>query len=300
MPQSPAPQSSFFHGNMFGILSIILWSASALAVVYTNQMPAFLTTAISTFVPFVLFFIKWCFIDRSLKPALTLGVRELWLPFLGLGSYFILYIFAFKNAPALEANLLNYLWPILMIVFSGLIFKNHALGIPEIGGGILGFIGTYFIFTSKGDLTFDNAYMLGYILATIAAFIWAYYSLVSSRGEDNLNRVGMSMFYIAVLCFILHLLIEQSYTPDVTEYGGAVFLGVIGIAYAFWDKAMKFGNVKLLASLSYFIPLFSTLLLLVENGFDGSPRVITAMICILGGCFLVNARDAWIRIRKKK
>lgn len=296
---STPSSSHFLRGNVFGLLAIVLWSASALAVVYTDLMPAFLTAAISTFVPFLLFVLKWALIDRSLKPALTLGMKDLWLPCLGLGSYFTFYIMAFKHAPALEANLLNYLWPILMICFSGAIFKNHPLGIPEIGGGMLGFVGTYFIFTSKGELDFDNAYMVGYLLATTAAFIWAYYSLVSSRGDDNLNRVGMSLFYISVLCFVLHLGFEPRYTPTTTEYGGAIFLGIIGIAYAFWDRAMKLGNVKLLASLSYFIPLFSTLLLLIKDGFDGSPRIITAMICILGGCFLVNARDAYNRIRRR-
>ncbi|HET7839847.1 MAG TPA: DMT family transporter, partial [Rectinemataceae bacterium] len=98
----------------------------------------------------------------------------------GIFGYHFLLFTAFRSAPAVEANLLNYLWPLLIVVLSPLFLPGLALGLRHVAGAILGLAGAVMI-VSGGRLSPDLSHLGGYLLAAAAALVWACYSLLTKR-----------------------------------------------------------------------------------------------------------------------
>lgn len=188
--------------------------------------------------------------------ALTIGA---------LSGYHALYFVALKRAPVVEASLVNYLWPLLIVVFAA------ALGGARIApaqwlGTLLGLAAAVLVVTRGGrpDLSPDHA--AGYAAAAGAAVVWALYSVLNRR----FAVVPSATIYVAcaatgVIGFAMHRALEAWVAPAAGQWAaiGALALGPVGIAFWLWDTGTKRGDIAVLGTLSYAAPLLSTALLLV-------------------------------------
>ena len=210
----------------------------------------------------------------------------------GLFGYHFFYFTALRNAPAVEASLIGYLWPLLIVVGSALL-PGERLGWHHITGVLAGLAGTVLI-VSKNSLSFDGSFAFGYSAALLSAFTWAAYSLLSRRfGAVPTDVVTGFCAVTAIFSLICHLALEQTIWPQGTGQWLAVAgLGLLPVGGAFyaWDFGVKHGDIRVLGSASYAAPLLSTLILVASGVGQADWRVALACVLITGGA-VVAAKD---------
>ncbi len=249
------------RGNIAGIFAIILWATLALFTVSTGKIPPFQLTFMAFSIAFLIGVIGWLKQGGNVLRYLRLPLRVWFLGIYGLFGYHFFYFLALKSAPSLEANLINYLWPLLIVLLSAFL-PNEKLRWFHIVGSLLGFLGAFLLIGSNG-LSFSSEYTQGYIYALICAFVWSSYSVLSRYfGEVPTLAVGGFCGVSALLSLGAHMLFEETIVPTFMESLAVLGLGLgpTGIAFFVWDYAMKKGDIKLIGALSYATPLLSTLL----------------------------------------
>lgn len=244
---------------VYALTAIFLWATLAFLSLQLSTVPPFLllglclTTGSLCGLPWIK---QW----KVSWTTLALGVY-------GLFGYHLLLFLALRNAPPIEANLLNYLWPLLIVLLSPVFLKGFHLRINHIIAAILGFFGALLIVTG-GQISISSENMQGYLLAIAAAFVWASYSLLTKKVRPfPTAAIGLFCFVSGILSLICHGLLETSYSLNSSEILPliAISVGPLGIAFFMWDRALKAGDPRIIGSLSYLTPMLSTLLILTTN-----------------------------------
>lgn len=275
-------------GNLFGLFTIILWSSLALFTVLSGDIPPFQLLSISFFIAsFIgLFMLKKQ--KKKLKDLFKIPLKVYIFGVYGLFGYHFFYFVAIKNAPAVEANLLNYLWPLLIVVFSAFL-PNEKLKWYHILGTFLALTGAFLLVSKGGGLEFDKNYTWGYTSALIAAVIWSSYSVIS-KTLSKIPTYAVTGFCLltALFSFGAHLVLEQTVTPSTTQLFASIMLGLgpVGGAFYLWDFAVKNGDIKVLGSLSYLAPLLSTLILVFMGVSPMSISIALACGFIIAGSII--------------
>ncbi|WP_376100029.1 DMT family transporter [Roseomonas sp. CCTCC AB2023176] len=211
----------------------------------------------------------------------------------GLFGYHALYFAALAWAPAVEANLLNYLWPLMIVLLSAPIL-GLPLGPRRLGGVVLGAAGCALL-VGPGA-TFPPGAAAGFLCAAGAALTWAVYSVTAKRlSAVPTEAVAGFCLGAAALAGLAHLAFETTVLPDLRGAVSLLLLGLgpVGAAFFLWDVGMKRGDPRLLGTLAYAVPVASTLLLLIAGEGAATPRVAVAAALVVGGGWLAaSARDA--------
>lgn len=263
--------------------SILIWSFLAYLGARVNHLPPFLVVAIALTVSGLLSI----FSIRSWRVPVT----TLLVGIAGIFGYHFLYFSAFKYAPAVETNLMNYLWPLLIVLLSPLFLQHYHLRFHHIIGASVGLLGAGLIITG-GRFVLDTAHLWGYILAVGAALTWASYSLMTKRlPAFPTGAVGAFCLSSGILALLVFWLL-----PDTTEasaltsadWATLVLLGLgpMGAAFFTWDAALKRGDPRVIGSLAYLIPMTSTLVLVIIGGYKISLVSATAMLLIVSGAVI--------------
>lgn len=285
--------------TLIGFTAILMWSFLALMTAASGTMPPFQLSAITFAIgslPGILLFIA--------RPARLKELRQppkVWLAGVGgLFGYHFLYFTALRNAPAVEAGLIAYLWPLFIVVGSALL-PGQKLGWHHIVGALAGLAGTVLII-GKNGFAFDPAYSLGYFTAFLCAFTWAGYSLISRKFEKVSTDV-VTGFCLAtsILSLFCHLALETTVWPDTaSQWAAVVGLGLlpVGLAFYVWDYGVKNGDIQILGASSYAAPLLSTLILIIFGFGELSVRIGLSCLLITGGAVLA-ARDMVFRNKER-
>lgn len=211
----------------------------------------------------------------------------------GLFGYHALYFAALRFAPPVEANLLNYLWPLLIVLFSAPLL-GLQLGWRRLAGVGLGFAGCGLLI--GGGARFPASAWFGFLCAIGCALVWALYSVLAKRlAAVPTEAVAGFCAAAAVLALAAHLAFEPSVSPDGTQLLAALLLGAgpVGAAFFLWDAGMKHGDPRLLGTLAYAVPVASTLLLVAVGEGEPGWRLAAALALVAGGGWLAaTAREA--------
>jgi drug/metabolite transporter (DMT)-like permease len=207
---------------------------------------------------------------------------------IGLFGYHALYFSALRLAPAAEAGLIAYLWPLLIVVFSGLL-PGEKLRPGHLIGAAMGFAGAAAII-SGGSGGFKAQFITGYALAILCALTWAAYSVLSRRlGDAPTSTVSIFCLATAALSALLHLFLEDTVWPNGTMGWLATIglgLGPVGAAFYLWDIGVKRGDIQMLGTSSYAAPLLSTLILVIAGVAKPSWSLAIAAVLITGGALV--------------
>jgi drug/metabolite transporter (DMT)-like permease len=271
-----------------GFTAILMWSTLALFTKLSGPVPPFQLTAMAFTIAFGIGLVLWGRQGGSWGQRLRLPGGVWLLGISGLFGFHLLYFIALDRAPALEASLLSYLWPLLIVLGSALL-PNEPLRWGHGLGAIAGFLGAGLLISDGQALQVDPQYLPGYLAAIGAAIVWAGYSVLSRRfGSIPTDAVGAFCGATALLAWICHGWFEVTHWPRSGEWLAVLGLGLgpVGLAFFTWDVGMKHGNIKALGALSYLTPLLSTLLLILWGLATPTWSVAIACLLIVGGAVL--------------
>ena len=214
----------------------------------------------------------------------------------GLFGYHALLFIAFAMAPAVEVNLLQYMWPLLIVLLTPLFLPGNRLSGWNIIGALLGCSGAVMIL--GGDrLSLSGEHVWGYLSAIAAAFVWASYSLGCRRLPPfPTAAIAACCLMAGAGSVLLHLALYGSSAifdlsaQDVMLLAG-LGLGPMGVAFLTWDIALKHGDPRAVGALAYLTPLLSTLLLILVNGYAFTTETKFATVAILSGALRGNIRS---------
>ena len=275
------------HANLYALGAIALWSLLATLGVSLEHLPPFLLTGLALVIGSVP---AWPLARQWKVPlrTLALGIYGLF------GFHFLLFI-ALRHAPAVEANLVNYLWPLLIVVLAPVFLPGLRLRAAHVAAAVAGFTGAAIAILggSSGASAAQGGWAWGYLPALGSAFIWASYSLWTRRVPAfPTAAIGLFGLVSGLLSLACHWALE----PAVAISGqdlvllAVMGLGPLGAAFFLWDKALKIGDARHIGILSYLTPLGSTVLLLVTSGRSLTPSIALAAILIIGAA-LVGTRS---------
>jgi drug/metabolite transporter (DMT)-like permease len=269
--------------NLYALGAIVLWASLASLGVSLTHVPPFLLTGIALVIGSVP---AWPLVARDPAqwrvplPTLALGVY-------GLFAYHFLLFIALRHAPAVEANLVNYLWPLLIVVLSPVLLPGVRLRPAHVLAALLGFGGAAIAIVGGRELSGEPAW--GYLPALAAAFIWASYSLLTKRvAAFPTTAIGLFGLVSGVLSLLCHWALEPAATLQWRDWGLLALLGLgpLGASFFLWDKALKLGDARQIGILSYITPLASTTLLVLVSGRPFSGSIVLATVMILGAAVL--------------
>lgn len=269
------------RATLIGSVALVLWGLLALLTTATDGIPPLQLLALSFGVASALS----ALVIKAQGRSVTRSWRQPWqLWALGVGGlfcYHFLYFIALANAPAINASMIAYLWPLLIVIFSALL-PGEQVRWFHVAGGLLGLAGTYLLL--GGLSSFSGEYGLGYAAALACAFTWTAYSILN-RHYKHVPTDIVSGFCLATaaLAFGCHFFIEQWVAPTATQWRAIAALGAgpVGAAFFLWDHGVKHGDIQLLGTLSYGTPLLSALMLIATGAGEASFNVLIACLLIV-------------------
>jgi drug/metabolite transporter (DMT)-like permease len=282
--------------TLVGLTAILMWSLLSVLTVATGMIPAFqlaaMTFAIGAAVAFISFIWRPQAFGALKQPlaAWVVGVG-------GLFGYHALYFLALRFAPPAEASLLNYLWPLLIVLFSSFL-PGERLAPHHIIGAVLGLAGTVLLLAGNTS-GFAPGQIPGLAAAFVAAFVWATYSVMSRKLKAvPTDAVAGFCLATAVLAAIVHGTVETTAWPETTAQWLAIIalgVGPVGAAFFAWDIGMKRGDIRVLGAASYATPLLSTAFLILAGFAKPTATIAIAAILIAGGGLIAAKDMVWKR-----
>jgi drug/metabolite transporter (DMT)-like permease len=281
------------RATAIGLVAVLLWALLALLTVRTSPVPPFQLNAIC-FAIGGLAGLAWSGATGGLSRLRGVPVAAYAVGIGGLFGYHAFYFTALRLAPPAEASLIAYLWPLLIVLMSGLL-PGERLRAGHLIGALIAFAGAAIIVLRAAD-GLGGGTALGYILAGLCALTWSTYSVLSRRfGAVPTDAVTVSCLATAGLSAILHLMLEETAWPaGPGGWAATVLLGLgpVGLAFYVWDIGVKRGDIQLLGVASYAAPLLSTLALVLAGITPPSPTLLVAAALIAGGAALAARASA--------
>jgi drug/metabolite transporter (DMT)-like permease len=234
---------------------------------------------------------------RALGDLWRLPKRVMVAGFFGVALYTVILAFAFSMADEKDigqVNLLNYLWPMWLVVLGMALLGGRPRPLPALFGAALGFGG---VVVSHGvdTLTRAPSSLLPHALALLGGFMWAVYSVLLRRWRIPEEKGGTA-FHFAV-CAAMAAAIAAAdgswqaatdWRPETVFWVAFGAIGPVGLAYHWWEIGMKRGSVHLLALLAYFTPIGSTLVIGLLFRKALSPGLLPGAVMIAVGAYLVR------------
>lgn len=278
---------SVSRATLTGFTAVLLWALLAVFTVGSAPVPPLQLNAM-TFAIGGAIGVTWVLATGGLGRLRGVPWRVYAFGTLGLFGYHALYFTALRLAPAAEAGLIAYLWPLLIVLFSGLL-PGERLRAGHVIGALVSFLGAALIL-GRGVAGFEGAALAGYGAAALCALTWSGYSVLSRRlGDTPTETVAVFCVATALLSTGAHVLFEDTVWPASGLGWASIIalgLGPVGLAFYTWDIGVKRGNIQLLGTASYAAPLLSTLVLILVGAAKASGILVAAAILIASGAYM--------------
>lgn len=275
------------RATLTGFSAVVLWAMLALFTIESAPVPPFLLNTVCFAIGGASGLV-WLWLTNGFGVLRGVSWKVYAFGTLALFGYHALYFTALRLAPPAEASLIAYLWPLFMVLFSG-VLPGERLRPGHLIGAVLAFAGAALI-VLRGGTSFDAAALPGLGLAFLCAITWAIYS-VASRAFGTVPTAAVVIYCLATAALSLaaHLAFEQTVWPVGTRgwsFVIALGLGPVGLAFFTWDIGIKNGNIQMLGVAAYAAPLLSTVALIFAGKAVGTPDLLLAALLITGGAVL--------------
>ena len=272
--------------HLLALGAMALWASLAALGVSLSHVPPFLLTGLALLVGSVIALPLSRFDWRQWRippSTLVLGVY-------GLFGYHFLFFIALRHAPPVQANLVNYLWPLGIVVMAPLFLPGVSLSSRHVLAALIGFAGAVLAILGRGG-SGEAVWAWGYVPALGSAFIWASYSLLTKRVRAfPTAAIGSFALVSGLLSLLCHAWLEPATALSARDWGLIALLGLgpLGGAFFLWDAALKRGDARQIGVLSFLTPLLSTLTLLWVRGEAPSASVVLAAVMIIGAAVMAT------------
>ena len=287
-PSMSAPSQR--KATLTGGTAVLMWGFLALLTTQTGAVPPFLLVALSFGIATGLIVVKWLVRRENVVSHLRQSPGAWIVGVMGLFGYHFFYFMALRHAPPVEAGLIAYMWPLLIVLFSNLL-PGERLRWFHLAGAGLGLAGAAILITGGADFSgFQTEFIFGYIMAISCALTWSVYSVVNRLLRSvPTDTVGGFCAATAILATLCHLGFETTIWPDATLQWLAILgLGLfpVGMAFFNWDYGIKHGDIKVLGAFAYAAPLISTALLIFFGQGEATWAVGVGGLLTVGGAVL--------------
>ncbi len=224
------------------------------------------------------------------------------LGFLGLFLYSALYYYGLSQLTSQEACILNYLWPIMLVLFSSIILKEK-MTLMKGFAMFCSFLGIIILSTGSTGAGNGNT-ALGIASCIIAAACYGLFSVLNKKADYD-QSISMMIIWLVVAVFsaILGLFTEEWKAIEGMQWIGILWLGIVinAIAYLLWALALKgVKNTAKIANLAYLIPFLSLVVSAVVLKEEIKLRAFIALIFIIGGILIQSFYEYLINKKNSK
>lgn len=274
---------------VYAVLTVFLWATMAPAVkLMQDSVPTtevlFLAGVFS-----VVFLLGRLIANGKVKEYRTFGAQNykvvLGLGFLGFFVYEFLYYFGIAQLTASTACILNYLWPVMLVLFSCLILKE-PFTTRKVIAMVASFLGVV-VLSAGGNDQYGAHPVLGIVGCIVAAVSYGLFSVLNKR-EDLDQDLCMPIYWgVTMVSGLIAGFVEGGWTmPDLKTWLILAWLGVMAnaVGYLIWAIALNDSkNSARIANFAFLVPvlsmLLSALILREQIHWNG----IAALVLILGG-----------------
>ena len=277
-------------GMFYAFLAVFLWGTMGTTIkLIVTKVDSF-TVAVYTGLFATIALFLYLIITKKTKELIK-ELKKHYLFFvivgiIGLGVQQIFYLKAFQLLPASQVVIVFYLYPLFMIILSGLILKEKT-SLTSMFFVLLGFFGVY-ILVSNG--TFIILYINnGLIFTLFASLSWGLFSVLIKLRKVN-AEISMFLFNLFGLIFLIALVPLFGFNCYITlsETLGIIYLALIPTALAFvlWNKALYLTRISICSNISLLTPLFSLVIISLVLKEKINFNQIIGLVIILVSVFL--------------
>jgi drug/metabolite transporter (DMT)-like permease len=214
-----------------------------------------------------------------------------WTGLLGIFLYQMLFYEGLSLSSALEAFIMNYTWPLWIVIFAvpllGQRFtRRKVISITLAFAGVICVAG-------RGAFRFQEAHWRGDALCLVGAACFGLFCVINKKRNDEKFT---SMLFCFLATFVATLLVQVSAHRLALMRGpqlcGLFWLGVFpgGLAFTFWSLALEHGNTTRMATLVFLTPFMSLAYIYFLLGETARPSALLGLALVVAG-FLVQVRD---------
>jgi len=219
-------------------------------------------------------------------------LNSLFLGFLNPFLYYIILFKAYSLIPAQQAQPLNFVWPIMLVLLSIPILKQK-IKVLSILALIICFVGVVIIST-QGDLRhFKLSDPLGVSLALISSLVWAFFWIRNMKDRrDELHKLTLSFIFGSILTFIYIISVSNDSTITLNGILGSVYIGIfeMGITFYIWLRALKLSRTTAeVNSLIYLTPLLALVFIKFFVGEVITSSTLLGVFLIILGIVINNS-----------
>ncbi|MBR5311861.1 MAG: DMT family transporter [Clostridia bacterium] len=291
---------------IYAVTAVLIWSTTAAMVKkMLYDIPNLEALAVSSFFAF-LFLLIVNLKNGTVKEMRRYSVKDYavmsGLGFIGLFLYSALYYYGLAQLTSQEACILNYLWPIMLVIFSCIILKEKFT-FTKGTAMLCSFAGIVILSLGNGSSSSENA-VLGMISCIIAAACYGLFSVLNKKADYDQGICMMVVWLVAAVCPMILGLMTETWVPiRSTQWLGILWLGIgiDAVAYLLWALALKGAeNTAKIANLAYLTPFLSLIVSAVVLGETIRLRALIALIFIVGGILMQNLWDNRKKKRKRQ
>lgn len=218
------------------------------------------------------------------------------LGFLGLFLYSALYYYGIAVLSSQEACILNYLWPMMIVLFACLLLRE-TLTVKKAIAMVMSFAGIVVLTLGSGGGSSGNR-LFGIIACVAAAVCYGLFSVLNKKHSLNQSVTMMWIWLTVAVCSAVSGLIFEAWQPITGwQWAGVAWLGIVvnAVAYLLWALALKGARDSAkIANLAYLVPFLSIVLSALILKEQIACTAAIALVLIIGGILLQS-----IHIKKR-
>ena len=275
----------------FAAVSIIFWSSlAAISKLMLNDFSSYVILTFSSFFAF-LALLAVNFFKGNLKQLKNYKVKDYIITTLiCLPGTFLYYVFLYLGTDRMEASkafIINYLWPIMSVVFACIILKEKVT-LRKCIAFALSFLGVFTV-ASDNLLNFKSTSFIGVFFLILAAVCYGLFTVLNKKWDyDYLISMMISFFVTIIFSLAIVLSLRQELYANAIQILGFAYNGIfiMAIATVTWALALKLGGTAKISNLAYITPFLSlvwTFLILQE---PIKPLSLLGLIIIVIGIFI--------------
>jgi len=215
-----------------------------------------------------------------------------YMGFVGIFLYYVFFYGALKYLPAQEASVINYLWPIIVLIFAGIILREKFT-LRKFLGIILSFIGVFIVGTRGNIFSFHFSNLAGILLAVAGAIVYGLFSVLGKK-YDYERFTSMLFYFIFTFIFVSIVISIFSSIPSISisQFLSLLWLGIFpsSLGFTFWFLALKYGDTAEMSNVIYLTPFVSLVYIHFLVGEKILPSSIIGLILIITGILIQSLR----------